>query len=203
MRSILQLFMKAPVPGLVKTRLCPPLSLPQAATVHRQMCEQLCEQLKLIPGVVTEVWAGGEMAHPFFTDLLSRFAVSLHEQASGDLGARMQGAFHAGLSRAERVVIVGGDCLSVDERCVTEALQVLREPDDAVLVPADDGGYVLVGVREVRDGLFDGVAWGSDLALAQTVKNFRTLGYRVTQLAPRWDIDTYADLVRHAPALLP
>lgn len=200
--SILQLFMKAPVPGLVKTRLHPPLTLEQAACIHEMLCARLCETLCQLPGITTEVWAGSDASHPFFGQLQQQFGVAVHEQPAGDLGARMQATLQDGLRRSPRVLIVGGDCLSVDPAYVQEALSYLVGADRAVLGPAEDGGYVLVGAAEARVGMFADVAWGSDQALSQTLRNFRRLDYDVTLLASRWDIDTFADLQSHAPDLL-
>lgn len=202
MSSLLQLFMKAPVPGLVKTRLHPPLTPEQAACIHELLCVRLCESLCPLPGVTTEVWAGGDASHPFFSCLQEQFGVAVYQQPAGDLGVRMQATLQNGLHRAERVVIVGGDCLSVDQAYVQEALSHLGGAGRAVLGPAHDGGYVLVGAADVRPGMFADVAWGSDQALAQTLNNFQRLGFDVTLLAPRWDIDTMADLQAHAPSLL-
>lgn len=202
-RSILQLFMKAPVPGHVKTRLHPPLTLDQAAKVHEVLCTRLCEALCGLPDVTVEVWAGGAHSHPFFAGLRQRFGVRVYQQPEGDLGQRMQETLTDGLLRAERVVIVGGDCLSVDQPYVQQAIFALAgSPGRAVLGPADDGGYVLVGANEVRSGMFSNVTWGSDQAMEQTLQNFRQLAYNVTLLPVRWDIDTLPDLQRHAPSLL-
>lgn len=206
MKAILQLFMKAPVPGQVKTRLCPPLSHAQAAQVHEQLCLQLCDALAAIPSVVTEIWVGGadvgNALHPFFTTLQARYSLNVYQQCEGDLGVRMYDALQQGLTRAERVVIVGGDCLSVDAAYVWDALNALDTPASVVLGPADDGGYVLVGARQCRLGMFDNIMWGSDQVLLQTLNNFTRLNYGVKLLMPRWDIDTYQDLQRRAPALL-
>lgn len=213
MNAILQLFMKAPVPGQVKTRLCPPLSYEQAAHIHEQLCLQLCDALASIPSVVTEIWVGraddgdeevhnASAWHPFFTTLQTRYGLSLYRQCKGNLGVRMHDALQNGLNRAERVVIVGGDCLSVDAAYVGEALNALDSPASVVLGPADDGGYVLVGARQCRPGMFENVMWGSEQAFLQTLNNFARLNYGVKLLMPRWDIDTYQDLQRRAPALL-
>lgn len=208
MNAILQLFMKAPVPGQVKTRLCPPLSHAQAACIHEQLCLQLCDALASIPAVMTEIWVGDADAynasalHPFFTTLQARYHLNVYRQCEGDLGARMFDALQNGLNRAERVVVVGGDCLSVDAAYVWEALNALDTPASIVLGPADDGGYVLVGTRQCRQGMFDDIMWGSDKAFLQSLNNFMRLNYSVKLLKPRWDIDTFQDLQRRAPALL-
>lgn len=202
MSALLQLFMKAPVPGLVKTRLCPPLSLERACAVHERLCFTLCEKLANIPGVTTEIWASGEVDHAFFVRLSALFGVRVRAQVAGDLGAKMTASLRSGLLRASRVVIVGGDCLSVDADYVLNAFAALDVLHDAVFGPALDGGYVLVGARSCNETMFEQVSWGSDQALQQTLANFDRLTLDVFQLAPRWDIDTYEDLVRYAPFLL-
>lgn len=202
MNGLLQLFMKAPVPGRVKTRLCPPLSSMQAARVHETLCLRLCEKLSSVPGMTTEIWAGGDVSHPFFTELSQRFGLPVYEQINGDLGEKMHHAIQTGLMRAESVIVVGGDCLSVDATYVQEAGAALERYSDAVIGPALDGGYVLVGAKRCIKGMFDHVAWGTDQALSATLANFLRLNISITALSDRWDIDTVDDLENYAPEIL-
>jgi len=76
---------------------------------------------------------------------------------------------------------------------------------DVVLIPATDGGYVLIGARKTYPNLFAGIAWGTDTVLAETRQRVAALGLKAIELAPLWDVDTEADLCRmerELPALV-
>jgi hypothetical protein len=76
-----------------------------------------------------------------------------------------------------------------------DAARALRS-HDVVLVPADDGGYVLIGSNMPQPGLFNDIAWSTAQVMAQTRERARTLGLRVYELAPLWDVDVDSDLAR-------
>ena len=104
-------------------------------------------------------------------------------------------AKHA-LERASHVILVGADCPSVDGDYVRQAIKQLQEGASVVLGPAEDGGYVLLGLSQIPDGLFIGVDWGSDKVLAQTRNNLLAAGVDWVELEPKWDVDRPEDLVR-------
>ena len=96
----------------------------------------------------------------------------------------------------ERVVVIGSDSPTLTRRRVLDALAALRRAE-AVLGPARDGGYYLIGLRRTaKKRLFDGVAWGTRRAFAQTRRNLRAAGLRVRRLPLGYDVDTPADLRR-------
>ncbi|MQM30903.1 MAG: hypothetical protein CRU78_10415, partial [Candidatus Accumulibacter phosphatis] len=70
--------------------------------------------------------------------------------------------------------------------------------NDAVFIPAEDGGYVLLGLRCPQPGLFEGVDWGSERVMAQTRQRLLALGLRWCELPALWDVDRPADLTRLA-----
>jgi len=119
----------------------------------------------------------------------------LRWQPAGDLGTRMKAALADAIARQGAALVIGSDCpwLEVD---------VLREADaalarhDAVLGPADDGGYVLFGMRRVEDVLFDDMPWGTERVLAETRERLRSLGWNWFELASRSDVDRPEDLAR-------
>jgi hypothetical protein len=96
----------------------------------------------------------------------------------------------------ERVVVIGSDSPTLRRRRLLEALAALRGAD-AVLGPAHDGGYYLIGLRKMaKRRLFVGVEWGTAQAFAQTRRNLEGAGLRVRRLAMGYDVDTPADLQR-------
>lgn len=100
------------------------------------------------------------------------------------------------LMHADYVLIVGADCASVDEGYLRAALRLLAAGENIVIGPAEDGGYVLLGLRMTPDALFEGVPWGSERVMAVTRSNLRAAGLSWQELPMRWDVDTPQDLGR-------
>jgi hypothetical protein len=116
--------------------------------------------------------------------------VSLHLQQGDDLGERMARA----LSRAMPAIVMGSDCPSLTPADLREAAAALDWGVDAVLGPARDGGYVLLGLRRIDASLFEGITWGTDTVLQETRSRLRSLGWRWHELPTRFDIDRPEDL---------
>jgi rSAM/selenodomain-associated transferase 1 len=139
--------------------------------------------------------------HPFFADCARRFGIGLQAQAGADLGARMVAAFDRALSSASTAVLVGSDIPALNAQHLRQAGTVLRQAE-AVFIPAEDGGYVLVGLASRQPGLFEDVDWGGEQVMAQTRARATALGVRIAELEPLWDLDRPSDLARIAPELL-
>ena len=93
-------------------------------------------------------------------------------------------------------VLIGSDCPALRPADLRAAARALREGADAVLAPAEDGGYPLIGLRRVSRRLFDGVAWGGPQVLAQTRRRLNALRWRWRELRTVWDVDRPEDVVR-------
>ena len=121
----------------------------------------------------------------------------LSEQGTGDLGARMARAFARGLPHGP-VLMTGTDAPALDAAVLRNAAAALQTVD-AVFVPALDGGYALIGLRQPAPALFEGVAWSTAQVMAQTRTRLAAAGLRHVELAPLPDIDEPADLVHLPP----
>jgi len=122
--------------------------------------------------------------------------VAVRPQRGSDLGERMQQAFADALRRHRHVVLIGSDCPALTTTDLRLAVRCLRGASDAVLAPAEDGGYVLIGLRRLRDALFADMAWGEASVLADTARAAREQGLRVRLLRTLWDVDRPEDLAR-------
>ena len=193
MTAAILVFARAPNPGEVKTRLIPALGADGAASLHASLVERVLGAARRVAGARLELW--GSASHAFFDDCSRRYGASLHEQCGGDLGERMAHAFASALQAADRVVLVGSDIPALDAGYLQRALAMLEEVP-AVLGPAEDGGYVLVGLRRPEPALFEGVAWGSAGVLVQTRERLARLGLRWRELEPLCDLDRPEDLAR-------
>ena len=180
-------FVKAPRPGAVKTRLAKAIGAPAAAAAYRQLVATLLNKLAGLGGV--EVCfspddAAGEVQHWL------KEGWSSSPQGDGDLGKRMQSAFqHAFRAGAKRVAIIGSDCPAVSVEDIREAWDGLQI-HDVVLGPAADGGYWLIGSRQLQPDLFRDVCWSTDSVFAETLRRVQHAGLSVHLLRELADVDT-------------
>ena len=179
----------------MKTRLIPLLGAERAARLHERLMVRALETLIKADVGPVEICCAPDTSHAFFADCQRRFGVALTGQCEGDLGERMRKAFDVALLRAPCAFIVGADCPSMTVDDVRDAAtQLVRH--DAVLIPADDGGYVLIGARGTHPNMFDDIDWGTSIVLAAQRARFNALGWRWHEGANRWDVDRPEDLAR-------
>jgi len=189
-------FARAPTPGEAKTRLIPALGEAGAAALHRRLVMHSLRAATDAQLGPVELWCAPDAGDPFFRERERRFGVSLHSQGEGDLGVRMQGAFDAALARARRAILVGSDIPALSARYLRDADRALRRGDDAVIGPAEDGGYALIGLSRCDPELFRGIPWGGAKVLAETRRRLAALSWRSSELPVLWDVDRPEDLGR-------
>jgi hypothetical protein len=187
---------KAPIPGYAKTRLIPRLGAAgaaglQAALTRRAVVTAIAAGL----GPVT-LWCDPDCSHPACVALSRRHGVTLRAQPTGDLGARMEHAVRRHASRAAAVLVIGTDAPALRPDHLRVAADALRAGDDAVVFPAEDGGYVLIGLRSASSAPFASVEWGSDRVMMQTRERLKAAGLRWSEPLTLWDVDRPEDLDR-------
>jgi hypothetical protein len=188
---------KAPAPGQVKSRLCPPLTFDQAASLARCF---------LLDTLVTVRGAAGATAYLAYTpdDARDEFrelageGIALLPQEGQDLGERMHGLSRRLLAAGHSaVVILGTDSPTLPAAVLASAIaHATRGRRDLVLGPSEDGGYYLIGMRRPLPDLFAGMPWGTAAVLAETQERARRLGLQTELLSPWFDVDTPPDLAR-------
>lgn len=187
-------FAKAPVPGSVKTRLAPLLGAQAAARLHESLVRQaLATAVRARLGAV-ELWCAPDASHPFFIQCARDSGATLHVQHGADLGARMGHAFARAHAAGRSLVLIGADCPALEVADLLDAAAAL-EAHDAVLVPAEDGGYVLVGLARAAP-IFDAMAWGGPGVMAATRDRLRAAGLRWKEMRTLWDVDRPEDYAR-------
>jgi rSAM/selenodomain-associated transferase 1 len=191
-------FAKAARPGAVKTRLVPLLGEEGAAALHVKLVRRTLDTLRAASLKNVQLHCTPGTDDPFFWFCSGHYGVTLHEQAAGDLGERMQVALEKALADNARALLVGTDCPALTARHLRDAERALRGGDDAVFVPCEDGGYALIGVRRVDARLFRGITWGSDSVMANTRDRLKQLGWRWSELETLWDVDRPQDYDRLA-----
>ncbi len=185
---------KAPIPGLAKTRLIPRLGAGGAARLQGWLLRRtVATALQANLGPVT-LWCAPDTAHPDFVDLAGDGQLGLRRQPEGDLGVRMQQALTESPATGGTLVI-GTDCPALEPSHLQAAATALIA-HQAVVIPAEDGGYVLIGARQAETRLFADVTWSSDQVMAQTRARLREIGWRWHEFSPLWDVDRNEDLDR-------
>lgn len=198
----LVIFAKAPQAGAAKTRLTPALGAQGAAELARHMLGHALRQalaaglgpveLCMSPAPLDSAWRG--IALP---DAAVRTS-----QGEGDLGQRMARAVHrVTMQHRQPVLLIGTDCPALTAARLAEAARQLQT-HDAVLIPATDGGYVLIGLNAPCPEVFSRMQWSTSLVAAETLRRMAALSLRVWRGLPLPDIDEPADLV-HLPADIP
>lgn len=187
---------RAPQPGAVKTRLIPLLGAEGAAALHVRLVKHTLATVRKAALGAVELHCAPDCDDDFFRFCSNRYGVHLVAQRDGDLGARMAAAVSAALAVHARVLLIGSDCPALTARHLRQANQALLDGAPAVLVPADDGGYVLLGLTRSDKRLFEGIAWGSDTVFADTRARLRALGWRSHELETLWDVDRPEDYQR-------
>ena len=208
---ILQVFLKAPVPGHVKTRLAAAIGDAAAAALYVRLVERALDAAVAARAAGTvaavELWYAGTgtggtasepapAMHPALTRWAARSGATLHPQLGADLGARMRAALRSALDRGRPALLIGSDCPGLDAARLAAAAAALRD-HDAVFLPAEDGGYVLVGLARDVDA-FTGIAWSSAEVMAATRARLAETGTSWLELPALWDVDLPGDIERLA-----
>jgi len=191
---------KAPVPGLAKTRLAPALGDDGAAALQERLTARaVATACAAETGPVT-LWATPDPSHASFRALAERYPIALATQPDGDLGARMLTAIRAANGPT---LVIGTDCPALAPDHLLAAATHLRNGIDAVLIPADDGGYVLIGMRKPQPAPFADMTWSTDTVAAETRRRMARLNLSWREPARLWDVDRPEDLARLDPSLKP
>jgi len=184
---------KAPVTGFAKTRLIPALGAGRAARLQARLTDRAVEAACAAATGPVTVWTTPDETHATFQRLQAHHEITLARQPDGDLGARIL----AGLKAPDGpTLVIGTDCPAMMPAHLRKAADVLRSGADAVVYPAEDGGYVLIGMRKPLPALFAGMSWSTSGVMEETRQRLRV--HRLTWQEPvtLWDIDVPEDLVR-------
>jgi rSAM/selenodomain-associated transferase 1 len=190
------IFARSPHAGAVKTRLIPALGEVGACALHEACVRRLVGSLARAALAPLQLWVTPDEAHPLWSVLRATCACEVWTQRGGDLGQRMRHAARQALAEARQVILLGTDVPLLDAAYVRRAVRGLQMGADVVMGPAEDGGYVLLGLKRVEPGLFDGMAWGTERVAQQTRRACEAAGLSLHELEPLWDLDRPDDLER-------
>jgi len=193
------LFAKAPVAGRVKTRLIPALGAAGAAELAGRMLEHAWRTAIAANIGSLELCASPPLAHPDWRQIPLPAGIANSDQGEGDLGARMARAAQRALDSHARVLLIGADCPALTAQHLRDAAAALHS-HDAVMLPARDGGYLLLGLTRFAASLFEAMPWSTARVAELTQARMTALGWRVVLLEALPDIDRPEDLIHLPPA---
>lgn len=185
-------FAKEPEPGEVKTRLTELLTEREAARLYEAFLHDALAQYERLP-VDLRLYLDGKE---------SVTGTETYKQEGAGLGERMARAFAESFASGyERLVVIGTDHPTLPDSFIEEAFDALDEPGSVVIGPARDGGYYLLGMRDLQPGLFRKMRFSHDGVFEETLERARRLAAHLTILPEWYDVDTPADLRRLAREL--
>lgn len=195
--AVLCVVAKAPKPGQVKTRLAKAVGERYAAQLAAAFLRDtldLVERCSATKAVVA--WSGT-------LDLLPALPerIEVWPQGDGDLGARMERCLRRALEHGARALVVGTDSPGLPPEVLQEALDAL-EHFDAVIGPAEDGGFYLLGLRQCPVDLLADLPWSVASSRERTIARLKGQGWTVMEITPWYDVDRVEDLKRLKADLL-
>jgi rSAM/selenodomain-associated transferase 1 len=183
---------KAPIAGRAKTRLVPPLTAEQAASLQEALLLDTLEACRSEEAETAVLHADPSEA-PVLASLAGADVPLVLQEGRG-LGDALRGGMAAGVAKGP-TALVSSDIPGFPPGSLARAFTLLeRAAADVVLGPALDGGYWLIAMREPSDAPFDAIPWSTPAACAVTAQRCREAGLRVAMLAPWRDVDTSVDL---------
>lgn len=191
--AVVLVFVRAPEAGRVKTRLAASIGPLSALRVYRRLAEHAVQEALALASATVRVY----FTPPDRGEEVARWlgpGPAFRPQAPGGLGDRLARAFQEAFSDGfERVLVIGSDLPDLSTRHLARALELLdRSP--AVLGPARDGGYWLLGLRSPRPEIFVDVEWSTDCVLEQTITRLLAAGLEPALLEELSDVDEATDL---------
>jgi rSAM/selenodomain-associated transferase 1 len=187
--NALIIFTRNPELGKCKTRLAKTIGEQAALDIYLFLLAHTSNTIQKITGAHKRVYFSDRIGSDLSWDST---AFSRHLQNGSDLGMRMEHAFQETFDLGyERVLIIGSDLYDLNASDIIEAFEALKI-NDAVLGPASDGGYYLLGLKKIIPSLFRNKVWGTSEVLPATLENLK--GYQTHLLPERNDIDRYEDI---------
>jgi rSAM/selenodomain-associated transferase 1 len=188
--TALVIFVRNPILGQVKTRLAKDIGDERALAIYLQLLEHT---LKITRSLSFRkfIYYADEVSD---YDLWSVPGYTKRMQSGTNLGERMLNSFKELFEQGfTRIVIIGSDCLQLQAENLQEAVTLL-ESNTAVIGPASDGGYYLLGLTKLYPDLFVNKPWSTDQVLTKTIDDFNNQGISYALLEELSDIDDITDL---------
>lgn len=187
------IFAKAPVAGLVKTRLIPRLGADGAAALAARLIQHTVRQAVVAQAGPVELCVAPDAKQTIWKALNLPNGIQWSEQGDGDLGQRMARAAQRVIEHGESLLLLGTDCPQLNSERLRATAQSLTT-SDACLVPVTDGGYVLIGLNRYHPSLFADIPWSMADVAKLTRWRIGALGWSQKEFPALHDIDEPDDL---------
>jgi len=194
---VILVYAKAPVEGQVNTRLIPDIGIQAATGLQRDLIHHRLAMLSEAALCDVRLMCAPDQQDENFQLCEKKYPVTLFDQHGENLGARMFNGIAAALQQYKYCVVIGTDAPALDAERIKQVFEVLRSGTDVVFVPAEDGGYVLVAMRQAYPFLFEDISWGSAQVMRQSEDRLKENKVSYEVLAQCWDVDTLKDYQRY------
>ncbi len=195
--SVILLFARAPIAGKVNTRLIPELGIETATQLQYDLIHQRLKALNQARLCEVVVMCTPDISHACFTECHVLYSILLHLQQGENIGEKMLSGIVRALKKKSKVIVIGTDAPSLDIKIIDNALMKLHDNANVVITPAEDGGYVLIGVDNSYPALFSGITWGTEKVMQQTRDRISQSGLICYETESCWDIDRPKDYQRY------
>ena len=190
-KKLLLIFTRNPELGKVKTRLAKDIGDQKALDIYKFLINHTVSVTKNLP-VAKHVYYSVQIHNE---DFWNEEYFDKRKQHGTDLGIRMENAFQDSFTEGyEQVIIIGSDLYDITQEEITAAFDTL-ENHDAVIGPATDGGYYLLGLKQVIPAVFTNKSWGTDTVFQQTKADLAD--QNTAFLSPKNDVDYLSDIKNH------
>lgn len=189
----LLIFAKTPIAGHAKTRLIPHLGAEGAAALAKKLLFHTCTQMSVSNVDSIELWVTPNKQIPLWQTLGDSMECQVMEQQGYELGERLSYAARSGFKRSQSLIFVGTDCPSLEASIINRVIEDLHQYD-SVMIPAMDGGYVLLAISQFDSSLFTDIPWSTEKVAERTLERMKALNWRCNLYPPLRDIDTAEDL---------
>ena len=195
--GVVLLFAKAPVEGKVNTRLIPDIGVQAATELQHDLIHDRLSMLSGTSLCDVRLMCSPDHESEYFVSCGKRYPITLFSQKGENLGERMYCGISDALQKYDYCIVIGTDAPTLGIDLIGLVMQKLHAGKEVVIVPAEDGGYVLIAMRQAYDFLFDDIHWGSEVVMKQTRDKLNEKGVLFEELASCWDIDRLEDYQRY------
>ncbi len=195
--SVILLFAKAPVAGKVNTRLIADIGVQAATELQHDLIHHRLAMLAEADLCDVRLLCAPDQQEKTFVSCKQQYPITLHQQLGDDLGVRMFNGVFEALQKYKYCIVIGTDAPALDAQKIQQAIDVLHDGTEVVFVPAEDGGYVLVAMRQAYKCLFENISWGSAEVMQQSSDRLDENNVSYKALADCWDVDRLADYQRY------
>lgn len=183
------IFVKNPVAGSVKSRIAATTGTDKALEIYLQLQEVIRSTVCQLTDIQKVVYYSDEICH---TDEWENDVFVKRKQKGTDLGMKMYNAFAEYLRHHRKVILIGSDCPYITVNIIRNAFSALSD-SGVVIGPAVDGGYYLIGMKELHKEIFENINWSTEHVFAQTKERIDKLMVSLSLVEKLSDIDTEQD----------